>query len=403
MIYRILNVYRDSFSGLSRNVWLLCLIMLINRAGAMVLPFMTLYLTKEMGFSLPQAGNVMAAYGLGSILGAYIGGQLSDRFGYYHVQLYSLTLSSLLLLLLIVLKSYIGILITVFCFSSISDALRPANSVAIAAFSTPENRTRSFSLMRFAINLGFSIGPAAGGLVAAWMGFKWIFFIDAATCLVAAWLLVTYLKPVKQNPGESLRKPEPVSPSAYKDTSYLIFIFFVALYAVAFFQLFTSVPVFWDREWSYSEETIGLLLALNGLIIVVLEMPFIRMMENYQRYMYMIAGGCLFMVGGFAALLTGVTSLVPAVIFIVLMSLSEMFAMPFMTNYAVSRPAEDRRGQYMALYSIAYGIAHVVAPMFSMYVADMTGFFNMYLMLAALSGFLVIAFYNMRSRVTVHT
>lgn len=403
MVRNLISIYRDSFSGLSRNVWLLCLIMLINRAGAMVLPFMTLYLTTELGFTLPQAGNVMAVYGIGSILGAYAGGQLSDRYGYYHVQLYSLTISAGLLLALIFLTSYMAILVTVFSFATISDALRPANSVAIAAFSAPENRTRSFSLMRFAINLGFSIGPAAGGLIAAWLGFKWIFLVDAVTCLIAAWILAAWLSPVKATGEAPLRKPPPSSPSAYRDTGYLAFIFFVALYAIAFFQLFTSVPVFWDKEWGYSKTAIGLLLALNGLIIVVFEMPFIRKMENYNRYMIMISAGCIFLAGSFISLLTGVTTLVPAIVFILLMSLSEMFAMPFMTNYAVSRPAEDRRGQYMALYSIAYGIAHVAAPFMSMNMADQYGFHAVYAWFAVLSAALVIAFYSMRGRAGGHS
>ena len=166
MFYKAINIYKESFSGLSHSVWLLCLIMFINRAGAMVLPFMTLYLTDDLHFTKTSAGWVMGAYGAGSILGAYIGGQLTDRFGYYYIQFYSLVLGSLLLFLLVFLEGFYVITATVFMFAAISDTLRPANSVAIAAYATEENRTRSFSLMRFAINLGFSIGPVDGGLVA---------------------------------------------------------------------------------------------------------------------------------------------------------------------------------------------------------------------------------------------
>ena len=166
MFKSIINVYADSFSGLSRSVWLLSLIMLINRAGAMVLPFMTLYLTTDLGFTLTAAGWVMGAYGLGSILGAYAGGYLTDKFGYYHIQLYSLIISAFILLLLVFLKEYLAILAAVFCFALIAVKVRPAHSVVIAAYATPQHRTRSFSLMRFAINLGFSIVPAMGGIVA---------------------------------------------------------------------------------------------------------------------------------------------------------------------------------------------------------------------------------------------
>lgn len=399
MVKKIINIYADSFSGLSRSVWLLSLIMLINRAGAMVLPFMTLYLTTDLGFSLSAAGWVMGAYGLGSILGAYVGGYLTDKYGYYHIQLYSLLISVVFLVALVFITDYYAILCMVFCFSLVADTLRPANSVAIAAYSAPENRTRSFSLMRFAINLGFSIGPAMGGIVAGTLGFKWIFLIDAFTCLMAAYILYRYLPFNSASVPEKKTETTITGRSAYKDTEYLVFIMLVALYGIAFFQLFTSVPVYWEKEWGFSPTKIGLLLALNGLIIVVLEMPFIRSLEHITRYMIMTSIGCGLLVLSFMVLVAGWTSIIPAVIFIVLMSFSEMFAMPFMTNYAVSRPTEDRRGQYMALYAMAYGVAHIVAPLGSMLIADRYGFYLLYLGLIMLSVLVGLSFFSLRRRV----
>ena len=177
----------------------------------------------------------------------------------------------------------------------------------------------------------------------------------------------------------------------------------MSLYAIAFFQLFTSVPVYWEREWSFSETKIGLLLALNGLIIVMFEMPFIRSLEHIQRYMVMISIGSALLIASFVSLISGWVSIIPAVVFIILMSLSEMFAMPFMTNYAVSTPGEDRRGQYMALYAMAYGVAHIVAPMGSMYIADNFGFFILYVSLALLSLVVSFAFFSMRKKMVART
>lgn len=391
-------MYRESFSGLSRSVWLLSLIMFINRAGAMVLPFMTLFLTKSLGFSLSQAGWVMGAYGVGSILGAYIGGQLTDKFGFYHIQLYSLIGSSVFLILLVFLTDYYLILLTVFVFSTVTDTLRPANSVAIAAYSAPEKRTRSFSLMRFAINLGFSVGPAMGGLVAEYLGYRWIFMIDALTCLGAALLLFLYLPYDASQVPERKSQEEAKSLSAYKDTPYIVFILLTAVWATLFFQLFTSVPVFWKNDYHYSEGKIGLLLALNGLIIVLFEMPLIKKLEHITRYMRMIAIGSLLLVLSFLTLVIGSDALIWAIIFIVLMSFAETFAMPFMTNYAVSRPEPDRRGQYMALYAMAYGVAHIFAPISAMQLAEQLGFNSTYWIFMVASLLITLAFYSMRKK-----
>jgi predicted MFS family arabinose efflux permease len=402
MFYKLVSIYKDSFSGLSRNVWLLGLVMLINRAGAMVLTFLSLYLTTSLGFSLSDAGWILGAYGVGSICGALLGGYLADTIGFYYVQVYSLVLGAVLLLLLIFLTNYWAILATVFCFATISDTMRPANSVAVAVYAKPENRTRSFSLMRFAVNLGFSIGPALGGVIAGTTGFKWIFLVDAVTCLFAAALLVKYLPFVKpEKPGlESDLKTEPIQkgPSAYQDREYILFTVLVALYAIAFFQLFTSVPVYWEQEWGFSTTKIGALLALNGFIIVLIEMPFVRALEDYKRFMIIISLGSAMLIGSFVSLLLGWTSIIPALIFITLMSLSEMFAMPFMTNYAMSRPTEDRRGQYMGLYTMAYGVAHVVAPAGSLYIAEHLGFNSLYSILIGISILVTISFYSLRKR-----
>ncbi|MBK9257079.1 MAG: MFS transporter [Saprospiraceae bacterium] len=397
---KLIALYTESFSGLSKEIWLLSFVMLINRAGAMVMPFMSLYLTSSLGFSLTDTGYILACYGTGSVLGAFAGGNLTDKYGFYHVQLYSLLVSAIALFVLIFLKTFISIAICVFLFSLISDMLRPANSVAIAAYSLPENRTRSFSLMRLAINLGFSLGPALGGLIAGYIGFKWIFLVDGVTCLWAAWLLVRYL-PFKSQ----IKKAEPDKTiavvkglSAYNDPKYIGFIILVSLFAMVFFQLFTSIPVFLESKWGMTEIQIGMLMALNGLLIVVLEMPIVRYLENYKRIMILISLGCVLMAVSYIFLQTSFQGALLAILFVVFITFAEIMTMPFMINYAVSRPTPDRQGQYMALYSIAYGLAHIIAPLGGMYIADELGFSFLYTVMIGLSLLIAYGFYLMRKR-----
>lgn len=395
----VINLYKSSFADLSKEIWLLSFVMLINRAGAMVLTFMSLYLTTALGFSLTDTGYVLAFYGAGSILGAYLGGLLTDRYGFYQIQLYSLLFSAVMLFVLIFLKTFWAISVCVFLFSLISDMLRPANSVAIAAYSKPENRTRSFSLMRLSINLGFSIGPALGGFVAGYLGFRWIFLIDGVTCIAAAFLLLRYL-PQKKKTSDDLEKnaTEPKGLSAYRDKQYLGFILLVSVFAMIFFQLFTSVPVFLESEWKMTEIQIGMLLALNGLLIVIFEMPVVRSLENYKRFMILIATGCITMALGFIFLGLTLSGVWMAIGYIVFITIAEILAMPFMINYAVSRPTPDRQGQYMALYSIAYGAAHIIAPVGGMYLAERMGFSSLYIMMTGASLLLAIGFYSLRRR-----
>ncbi|HEY8896342.1 MAG TPA: MFS transporter, partial [Niastella sp.] len=163
MISRTLSLYRNAYSGLSPSIWWLSFIMLVNRSGTMVLPFMTIYLTTAKGYSIGKAGFVMALFGLGAVTGAFLGGKLTDRIGYHKVQLITLLGGGVLFMLLGQMQTYPLICLFTFLLSMVNDAFRPANSTAIVAYSKENTRTRSYALHRLAINLGWAVGSAIGG------------------------------------------------------------------------------------------------------------------------------------------------------------------------------------------------------------------------------------------------
>jgi predicted MFS family arabinose efflux permease len=386
-IQSVVRLYRDSFSGLSREIWLLGLVMLINRMGAMVLPFMSMYLTTSLHFTLAEAGFVMGFYGAGSILGAFFGGYLTDKYHYHGVQLWSLAGSSVFLFLIPFLHDFWTLSLAVFIFSCVSDTLRPANSVAISAYSREDNRVRSFSLMRLSINLGFAIGPALGGFILIAFGYKWIFIFDGITCLLAALLIVLYLpdkKADKTASAETIKTEETVR-SPYKDTTYLIFIFLVMVYGTLFFQLFTTVPVFMKKISGYDESLVGLFMAMNGLIIALFEMPIIQQLEKKPNSFNLITFGFIFLAASFGFLLLHSFGIVFAILYVITITISEILAMPFMLNYAITRSGKSNQGRYMALYSMAYGMAHIAAPTISMPFAEQFGFQMLYFVVIFLS------------------
>ncbi len=392
----LLQLYRKSFSNLNRNIWILSLVMFVNRSGNMVLLFSSLYMTRELGFSIADAGLVMSFYGIGSVLGSYFGGWLSDRYRPYDVMIWSLLISGTVLFFLLLFKSLVGLAAVVFLYAFTADIFRPANSKSIATFSDLENRTRSVSLIRLAVNLGFTVGPAIGGFIALYLGYYWLFVIDAITTYGAALMLWIYLpRTDSQVPQQGNNVLNDSSTSAYRDFRYLGFIFFVALYATCFFQIFASVPQFFNKVCHYNEDTIGLLMALNGLIVVLVEMPFVMLMQHRKEIFPFIILGTLCLPLCFTMLLFGKQLMFWAIAYTVVITFSEVLAMPFMMNYSLSRPRKERQGQYSALYSIAYGIANIAAPVIGLGTANRYGFEGMFLLLIVLSlltavGFLVL-------------
>jgi len=382
----ILSLYKESFSNLHRNAWILAVAMFINRSGSMVLLFTSLYFTKELHFSIVQAGIIMSFYGFGSVMGSYAGGWLTDRKNFFDIMMISLIGSGGLLLLLPFITSPLQLSILVLLYGFMSDMFRPAHSAAIAAYSEPKNLTRSVSLARLAINLGFSVGPAFGGIIALYLGYKWLFVIDALTSFAAAAMLYFYLP--KHKP-EKNRHHDPIlqdsKTSAYRDGSYLLFICLVSLYGICFFQLFASIPQYFSKVCHYNEDTIGLLLAFNGLLVVIIEMPVIAHLEKRKKIFRYVIAGTLCIPVSFFILQNGQQMIVWALVYTLIITLSEIFAMPFMMNHALSVSPKARQGQYMALYSIAYGIANILAPSLGLGIAGKYGFDTMFYFFIGLS------------------
>ncbi len=362
MISKTLTLYKNSVSGLSIQVWFLSLVTFINRCGTMVIPFLGIYMTSHLGFSIAEVGWVLLCFGLGSVSGSYLGGYLTDKIGYYWVMFWSLFIGGLLFVLLGYAESYWEVCGVVFLASTIGDALRPAAMTAIAVYSKPENRTRAFSLMRMAINFGWAMGPAIGGWLVKAQGYWTLFWADGLTCIFAALVFRLCMKAKEvESKKESTAKSRALSP--YKDREYLFFLFLTLVGGIVFMQFLYTLPIFYKQEMQFSELMIGNLLAMNGLLIAFVEMPLVYTLERKFRVLDNVwAGVLMFGVAYMMLNLATGPSLLIAVVSMVVLSIGEIFNMPFTNTYAIGRATEDNRGAYMGLFSMTYSAAHIFGP-----------------------------------------
>ena len=369
---RIAKFYITTFKGLSKEIWWLSLITLINRAGAMVIPFLSLYLTKSLGLSFSQVGWIMSAFGLGSMVGSWIGGKLTDIIGYYRTMTISLLLSGVAFITVQTLTSFSHIAIGIFVLMVLVDTFRPAMFVAVSAYSRPENKTRSITLIRLAINLGFSAGPAIGGFIIVSLGYSGLFWIDGLTCILAGLLLFYVLHPRKSRVMDETVAETPES--AYKDKHYLLFLFSMALFGIVFLQYFSTMPIYYKEMHGLNEDYIGLLLAMNGVLICILEMPLVKWLEDlrYSIVGLMIAGGILTALSFVVLNMTSWAGVL--IIGMLFMTFGEMITFPFSNVYALKRSKRGKQGQYMALYSITFSISHVFGHNSGLQLVDTLGY-----------------------------
>ena len=396
MIKTTVATYRNAYAGLSRSTWLLSLVMLINRSGTMVVPFMTLYLTSPaMGYSVGQAGIVFGLFGVGAFCGAYFGGRLTDRIGYYPVQLITLTGGGILFILLGQMKSYSLICLFTFLVSFVGEAFRPANSTAIAFYSSVENRTRSYALNRLAINIGWAVGSATGGVLAK-INYELLFWVDGITNIIAAVVMIMFLKPVAQKMAKESGHAAIPAISAYRDRTFVTFILVTVVFASCFFQLFTNLPVFFKKNLHLSEPLIGFLMAINGVIIALVEMVLVYKLEGRRKNLVYITAGVALVGASFLFLNFPGPGFMIATIMIIGATFGEILSMPFMNSYWISRSHPSNRGQYAALYTMAWSAAQSLGPVGGAQIAQHMTFTALWWMVGGLSILAALAFHKLK-------
>jgi MFS family permease len=363
VVARFLRAWADVYRGLPAAVWLQAGAALVNRCGTMVLPFLALYATRELGLGAADAGRLLGLYGIGAIFGSYLGGWLCDRWGAVRVEIVSLAANGLGFLVLPFLRDPRALAVALPIVALAVESFRPALLTAAAQASGPAQRARSLAFVRFAVNLGMALGPVVGGLLAS-IDYLWLFVVDGGTCWLAAVFLAVLVAP--RTPASSAserRAAAALARSPWRDRPFLALMVLVCVQATIFFQILGTFPLYLGAAYRLDEAQIGAVLGVNAAIIAFVEMPLVKGIEGLRASRVMGVGAMLVCVG-FGLLPLGAT--VPFVVFtVVVWTIGEMLSMP-MTNALVSRRAEDvaggAAGRYMGIYTQAWSVAFVLAP-----------------------------------------
>lgn len=370
-----LKAYFDNFRGFSKEIWVLTFITYINRAGAMVMPFLANYLHKHFSFSINEVGSMMACVGLGALFGTWLGGKLTDKIGYYSIMLSSLFLTGFGIIALMFLYDFTELCIGLFLITAVADTYKPAMYVAVSNFSTTKTRTRALTLVRLAVNLGIVSGPVIAGMLIKKNNYDYLFWIDGITCILAIsiFMLLIDEKRIKKAKKitKKVKKKEVLSNTKLSsDKNFIIFLFASFLTSILFFQMFSTIPVYNTDKLNMNEMQIGMLLSLNGLLIFLLEMPLIGFLERrkYNPTMIILTGS-IFMASGFLCLTLSKTVFI-IITSISLITLGQILLFSFSNTFAFSRAINGHEGRYMAMYTMCFSAAQILSPKLGFAVID---------------------------------
>ena len=367
---------------LPREVWYVCLAILVNRAGTMVLPFLTLYLTIDRRLSVSSAGITLTVYGIGSILIAPLAGRLSDRLGALRIMKISLFVSGLLLFIYPFANNLASILTITAAWAIASEAFRPPSMSMIGDLAGPTHRKAAFALFRLAINIGMSIGPVVGGFLAM-RSFKLLFYFDGSTTLLAALILIALpwrIKPdsggdpQNEDPHEgpyAAKKSSPLYSDVLKNRRFLYFLLAMIPVELVFFQPIAAMPLFLVRDLHFTEAGYGMLFAVNTVIIILVEVRLNMSMSSWSHRHALALGAALVGIG-FGALVF-VNGIVGAVATIVIWTFGEMILLPASAAYVSDVAPPEQSGAYMGLYTMGFSLAFAIGPWLGMQVMEAFG------------------------------
>jgi len=358
--------------GQPRDLWILFLTTVINRAGTMVLPFLVLYLTRQLHFSVSQAGFVLALYGFGAMITAPLSGMLCDRYGAHRILKISLFLSSVFLCLFPIAHKFSAVIAMTLILALTTEMFRPASAALVTSIVAPEQRKTGFAIFRQAVNIGMSIGPAIGGFLAG-ISFLYIFLIDGLTSLAGGIIAAAMLKAKTEthhsrHSGKASLLP---SHSAWKNPAFVYFWIALIPVLITFFQHISAMPLYMVQDLKLSEASYGLTFTFNTILVILCEVP-LNVSTAHWSFRRSLSIGCFLVAVGFGGLVFA-RNIWAVIATVTVWTVGEMILFPGCSAYAAEIAPPSKQGQYMGFYTMAFSVAFTIGPWLGTVLLDRFG------------------------------
>jgi len=356
--------FRNVYNRFESEVWVMAVIQFFTAIGFSVcIPFLCIYLHQDRGFSMTFVGMIILAGGLCAAVSQAIGGALSDRFGRRPILLISALVSIFLysgLSVLIGISAPVwAIAITYIAGRSMLTITRPVISAMVADFTSKDRLTEAYGILRIGLNIGWAAGPAIGGYLATFLPYWWLFGIAALTCGITFLIILFFIHEsshgIRRGVGFRSMLPTAV------DRTFLAFVGLSLLLFIIMGQMTSTLSIFAVDMVGFSTAQYGLLLTLNGLIIVFFQYPITLALRQLARFRALMLASLLY---GFGYLSLGwITQFGWALGAMAIITLGEIIHVPVTLSVIGELSPQDQRGRYMGLYGLSETTGIAIGPL----------------------------------------
>ena len=391
--------YWSQIKILPQGVWILSFSLLINRMGTMALPFLVLFLTKNKNLSAQDAGLLLGLYGFTSLFIGPISGKIGDKIGFLRIMLISLFFNFICIFIFPFMNSFASMAVVIFLWATFNESFRPANMSLIGDLVPKEQLRAAFALIRLAANLGMSIGPAIGGIIANY-SFDALFYINSLFCFFAFFAIYFSKNTLRQKNEHQLAKEAEhtnlIPNSFYKNHQFLYFLLGSSILSLIFFQHEGSMSLFMDRELGLDAGKFGLMFTVNTLLIIAFEIPLTLKTAHWSIRKNLYIGALLFGIGfGSMAFSHNIYHLIFSVC---IWTFGEMILFPANSAYVNTIAPQKQKAFYMGLYGMTFNIGMTFGPWLGISILETYGSKTLWLSCFAISLISILIFSRVKEK-----
>lgn len=362
MLDRLRSVYREFPS----HFWTLVLGIFIDRlGGALIFPFLSLYITVRFQVGMLVVGQLFAIYSVASLFGVFLGGALTDRFGRKKMLIFGLLVSGLSSIAMGVvddLRLFFSFGALVGLLSSVGE---PAGQAMVADLLPEAKRTQGYGVLRVGVNLAVTIGPAVGGLLAG-ISYLWLFILDAVLSAITALIVLVALPETKPQaaagePPQSLLRTLGGYRVVLRDRLFVLFMLASMLVVMVYVQMSSSLPVYLRDQHAISERNYGLIISLNAVMVVLFQFWITRRTAGVRPMTLIWVGNLLY---GIGFVLYGFVGAYPLFLLaMAIITVGEMLSSPTGQTLVAAFAPPDMRGRYMAFFGFTFILPSALGPL----------------------------------------